>query len=80
MECFLHKISSPPGTYPLDICALTIMGFSCTSGLNSCKIKSHFMEIFPVIKARTRRNIENALFVACKQNVPAWNITQSQQL
>lgn len=80
MECFLHKIPSPPGIYPLDICAVTIMGFSCTRGLNSYKIKSHFMEIFLVIKARTRTNTENALFVACKQNVPAWNITQSQQL
>lgn len=38
------------------------------------------MEIFLVIKAKTRRNIENALFVACKENVSAWNITQSQEL
>lgn len=80
MECFYHKISSPTATYPLDICALTIMGFSSTSGLNSYEIKFHFMEIFLVIKAKTRRNTENALFVACKENVSAWNIAQSQEL
>lgn len=80
MECFFHKISSPTATYPLDISALTIMGFSSTSGLNSYEIKSHFMEIFLVIKAKTRRNTENALFVACKENVSAWNITQPQEL
>lgn len=38
------------------------------------------MEIVLVIKARTRRNTENALFVASKENVSAWNTTQSQEL